>query len=112
MAETKKILNLRGDYLRRGILAFNLDKACSWEAAGQRASDMMSTPRQAETSSVNVVKKQQQKVMRARSRKCYNCGKEGHFTKDKDCPAKEKKCEEIVESMVVWLYVVVERVIG
>lgn len=24
----------------------------------------------------------------------------------------EKKCEELVESMVIWLYVAVERVIG
>ena len=44
-----------------------------------------------EGDSVNAVKTRQGKEA-DKPRKCYNCGRDGHLTLDRSCPAKGKKC--------------------
>ena len=55
-----------------------LDKARAWEAAGRQATSMTVNPQLVEGDSVNAVKTRQEKG-NGKSRKCYNCGREGHL---------------------------------
>ena len=70
-----------------------LDTARAWEAAGRQATNMTVSPPtpQVVEDSVNAVKTRQGKGDE-KSRKCYNCGREGHLATDWNCPAKGKKC--------------------
>jgi len=70
-----------------------LDKAYAWEAAGLQATSLSvnPSPQQVEGNSVNAVKMRQGKEDE-RSRKCYNCGREGHLVGNRNYPAKGKKC--------------------
>ena len=70
-----------------------LDKACAWEAAGRQANSMSVNPLppQVDGDSGNAVKTRQVK-QDERSRKCYICGRERHLARDRNCPAKGKKC--------------------
>ena len=57
------------------------------------------TPATTATSSVNAVQRKKQarrSATRASSsrNKCYNCGKEGHISRDEHCPAKEHRCRK------------------
>ena len=68
-----------------------LDKARAWEAAGRQASNMTTSPPLADGNSINVVKERQQ-TTNVERRKCFNCGREGHLARDRNCLAKGKKC--------------------
>ena len=68
-----------------------LDRARAWEAAGRQASNMRTSPPLADGNSINVVKELQQTTNDER-RKCYNCGREAHLARDRNCLAKGKKC--------------------
>ena len=68
-----------------------LDKARAWEAAGRQASNMTTSPPLADGNSMNVVR-ERQRMTNDERRKFYNCGREGHLAKDRNCPARGKKC--------------------
>ena len=68
-----------------------LHKARAWEAAGRQATSMTVNPQLVDGDSVNAVKTRQEKG-NGKSRKCYNCEREGHLAMHRNCPAKGKKC--------------------
>ena len=71
---------------------------------------MTTRPQQVEGGSVNAVKVKQGNEGE-NSRKHYNCGREGHLAKDRNCPAKGRKFwKESVYGMTILLCVVEERV--
>ena len=67
-----------------------LDKARALEAACRQASNMTTSPPLADGNSINVVK-ERQRMANDERRKCYNCGREGHLARDRNCPARGKK---------------------
>ncbi|XP_015755918.1 PREDICTED: uncharacterized protein LOC107335405 [Acropora digitifera] len=76
---------------RNITLEETLDKARAWEAAGPQASNMTTSPPLADGNSINMVK-ERQRMTNDERRKCYNCGREGHLARDRNCPASGKKC--------------------
>ena len=92
---------------RNIILEEALDKARAWQAAGRQAANMTTSAPLANGNSINVVK-ERQRMTNDERRKCYNCGREGHLARDRNCPARGKSVQ-CVEGMDILLCAVVVR---
>ena len=51
---------------------------------------MTTSPPLADRNSINVVK-ERQRITSDERKKCYNCEREGHLARDRNCPARGKK---------------------
>ena len=76
-----------------------MDKVRKWEASREQVSQMVtpSQERQEPGASVgagtNAVEERSGRESKGKS-VCFNCGKEGHFAKDHNCPARGRKCSK------------------
>ena len=97
----EKLANVK---LKKKLLEVNnitleaaMDKVRKWEASRGQASQVLtpSQERQEPGASVgagtNVVEERSGHESKGKS-VCFNCGKEGHFAKDGNCPARGQKC--------------------
>ena len=75
----KKLLEVRNI-----SLADAMDKIRLWEQARDQVTEMTRTDE-----STNAVG-----AKKAHGRTCFSSGKEGHISRDRNCPAKERKCSK------------------
>lgn len=76
-----------------------MDKVRKWEASREQASQM-GTPNQEQHepgaiggAGTNAVEERSGRGSKGKG-VCFNCGKEGHFAKDGNCPARGRKCSK------------------
>ena len=95
----------KSDVLRRQLLEKRdvtlvnaLEIARAKEAADKQAAKMVTNKvSQAEVNIVHSKAKRypkQQKESHGKKGKCFRCGREGHYAKDKDCPARNEACRK------------------
>ena len=75
----KKLLEVRNISLEDAM-----DKIRLWEQARDQVTEMSRT-----NESTNAVG-----AKKAYGKTCFSCGKEGHFSRDRNCPAKGRKCSK------------------
>ena len=69
-----------------------MEKVRKWEASREQASQMV-MPSQEPGAGTNVVEESSGHESKGKG-VCFNCGKEGHFAQDKNCPARGRKCSK------------------
>ena len=79
----KKLLEVRNISLEDAM-----DKIRLWEQARDQVTEM-TNPSEETGVSTNAVG-----AKKAYGKTCFSCGKEGHFSRDRNCPAKGRKCSK------------------
>ena len=79
----KKLLEVRNISLEDAM-----DKVRLWEQARDQVTEM-TNPSEETGVSTNAVG-----AKKAYGKTCFSCGKEGHFSRDRNCPAKGRKCSK------------------
>ena len=69
-----------------------MEKVRKWEASREQASQMV-MPSQEPGAGTNVVEESSGHESKGKG-VCFNCGKEGHFAQNKNCPARGRKCSK------------------
>ena len=85
----KKLLEVNSITLEVAI-----DKVRKWEASREQANQMV-TPSQETRAGTNPVEETSGRGSKENCGKtCFNCGKEDHFSQDRNCPARGRKCSK------------------
>ena len=79
----KKLLEVRNISLEDAM-----DKVQQWDQERDQVTEM-TNPSEETGVSTNAVG-----AKKAYGKTCFSCGKEGHFSRDRNCPAKERKCSK------------------
>ena len=74
-----------------------MDKVRKWEASREQANHYYQrvTPSQEAGAGTNAVEETFGRGSKGKYGKtCFNCGKEGHFAQNRNCPARGRKCSK------------------
>ena len=72
--------------MRNISLEDSMDKVRLWEQARDQFTEMTNPSEETTTNAVG--------AKMAYGKTSFSCGKEGHFSRDRNCPAKERKCSK------------------